>query len=558
MSADPEPQSPAAQQLSPDMEKPALDEFLTAAFGVQSNPFTVQEIFDGARAMNETAWTMIQRLLQLNDLQSSRLIIALNNARNVKKAAHAQQPPREKQVVSTVDHNRAEWLANAKPGDHTSIFGRDEQNRPLTKDGGVQERATSWDQLGLKSQRLQGSNKSAHSGAFSKTAGKKLEDKANKKLALDEKEALPLSTLRMSRPTPGWDWRPDIKWAHQNRAELALFLQAGINEAAVVGQHDGSDSAGVEYMEFTNVSDTRKAELTKAHGINFYPKSGGAQAVVGAISKVMRALADEQQVKEERAAGRRELEKYTSVLDVEAAAAAHARSIEESFKEKTCELNEQLISISQEIALKASDPTHVLPLAGKLGKVQAELASLLTQEEKAKSESLTKFEVLREQVSSRLVKQVAPPRREKPKGFLTNGTERQRAPPAPSSAVALALSKAREAQLKRKVAELDGTTEAAASANTPSAAMAAVRAPVTFASAQLALAQARQARRHLNAGATTSPTATPVAAEPVAAEFTSVEPAAAEHAAAELTASGPPAAVTGSAAVTETDAATSD
>ena len=88
--------------------------------------------------------------------------------------------------------------------------------------------------------------------------------------------------------------------------------------------------------------------------------------------------------------------------------------------------------------------------------------------------------------------------------------------------------------------------------------MAAVRAPVTFASAQLALGQARQARRHLNAGATTSPTATPVAAEPVAAEFASVEPAAAEHAAAELTASGPPAAVTGSAAVTETDAATSD
>ena len=38
-----------AAQLSPDMPQPAMDQFLAAAFGVQTNPFSVKDIFEGRK-----------------------------------------------------------------------------------------------------------------------------------------------------------------------------------------------------------------------------------------------------------------------------------------------------------------------------------------------------------------------------------------------------------------------------------------------------------------------------------------------------------------------------
>eukprot|EP00966_Prymnesium_polylepis_P197254 4571301-Prymnesium_polylepis.1 len=126
------------------MEKRELDQYLCAAFGVDSNPFAVEEIFAGARPMNQTAWAMISRLLGLDERQSAQLILQLNSARSAQKAPAPPPPPRERAVVSEADRNRAEQLAKAAPGKDTSIFGTDGEGRPLTIDGSVKKQASSW------------------------------------------------------------------------------------------------------------------------------------------------------------------------------------------------------------------------------------------------------------------------------------------------------------------------------------------------------------------------------------------------------------------------------
>ena len=40
--------------------------------------------------------------------------------------------------------NRLDALVQAKPGDHTSIFGLDESGRPINAAGKVQQQASSW------------------------------------------------------------------------------------------------------------------------------------------------------------------------------------------------------------------------------------------------------------------------------------------------------------------------------------------------------------------------------------------------------------------------------
>ena len=48
--------------LSPAMAKTELDTFLEETFGVQSNPFTVEEVFDASK--EPTAWKLIQKVLK--------------------------------------------------------------------------------------------------------------------------------------------------------------------------------------------------------------------------------------------------------------------------------------------------------------------------------------------------------------------------------------------------------------------------------------------------------------------------------------------------------------
>ena len=126
-------------QLSPKMEKPELDHYLRAAFGVQSSPFSVEQIFDASRPMNSTAWQLIAQVLKLDNVQSAQLILQLSKARTAPKAPAPKPTPRESAVISDADRNRADWLSNAKPGEHTSIFRRDSAGRPLDKDGAVQK-----------------------------------------------------------------------------------------------------------------------------------------------------------------------------------------------------------------------------------------------------------------------------------------------------------------------------------------------------------------------------------------------------------------------------------
>ena len=49
------PELMAQPQLSPDMAQPAMDQFLlmpAAAFGVQTNPFSVKDIFESRKRMH--------------------------------------------------------------------------------------------------------------------------------------------------------------------------------------------------------------------------------------------------------------------------------------------------------------------------------------------------------------------------------------------------------------------------------------------------------------------------------------------------------------------------
>eukprot|EP00966_Prymnesium_polylepis_P078713 1824386-Prymnesium_polylepis.1 len=357
----------AVPQLSPKMEKPQLDHYLRAAFGVQSNPFTVEEIFSGARPMNSTAWVMISRLLGLDEIQSAQLILRVNNARTAPKAPAPAPPPREKAVISEADRNRAERLATAKPGEHTSIFGTDAAGRPLTKDGCVQEQASAWSSMLT----FQKGGKLSADGVMESTPGSGLSlDKQNaaakKKLRVDELTSLPSTTLRMPKPDTkkGCQWRSDIKWAHEHRQEIPAFLKAGIEE--------------------------------------------GARC---------RPWQTQQKLAQ---AKRNELDTFTSVDEVITAAAVEVLKITEKFKEANEEHNAKLVDITQQMAQKVNDPECLLSLAAKVSTIQAELAALPQAEADEKAASTAKFNELRDRVSKRVQDGAAPsmapsqPRRQAP------------------------------------------------------------------------------------------------------------------------------------------------
>ena len=61
----------AQPQLSPDMAQPAMNQFLAAAFGVQTNPFSVKDIFESRE--DAVAWGLLERTLKLDDKQAHDL-----------------------------------------------------------------------------------------------------------------------------------------------------------------------------------------------------------------------------------------------------------------------------------------------------------------------------------------------------------------------------------------------------------------------------------------------------------------------------------------------------
>ena len=61
----------AQPQLSPDMAQPAMNQFLAAAFGVQTNPFSVKDIFESRK--EAVAWGLLERTLKLDDKQAHDL-----------------------------------------------------------------------------------------------------------------------------------------------------------------------------------------------------------------------------------------------------------------------------------------------------------------------------------------------------------------------------------------------------------------------------------------------------------------------------------------------------
>ena len=452
--------------LSPTMEKPQLDQYLRAAFGVDSGPFSAEQIFDASRPMNSTAWLLISQVLKLDDAQSAQLILQLSKARTAPKAPAPAPTPRERAVVSEADRNRAEWMANALPGEHTSIFGRDAAGRPLDKAGAVQQRASSWAQL-LSGKQQRGTVNSDGSmastkGGLSVDAQRKLEAKAEKKLVHDEMAALPASTLHMPKPQTekGWLWRPDIKWAYEHRMEIPEFLTAGISEGGAVTLREGSDKAGREFMQFTNVTDARRQVLKDRYGIDFYPKFGGVQAVIGAISSKMRSLAEKEEDRQAKQAKRNELDTYTEVGDVIAAAATEDEQITAKFKAAHEEVSAKLLSVSQEMAANASSPELLLELASKVSKLQGELEALPESEVQERAALLAKFTDLRERVSKRVQQQSAPPAKQRrlAPGASIGELHTAKAPAKPLMGPIVALTQAKAAALRRAAAKMGGSS----------------------------------------------------------------------------------------------------
>ena len=60
------------------MSKAELDDFLRQGFGVEMNPWEVDEVFEFAR--NPAAWAPVSRVFKLDDVQSPRLVLALEKA----------------------------------------------------------------------------------------------------------------------------------------------------------------------------------------------------------------------------------------------------------------------------------------------------------------------------------------------------------------------------------------------------------------------------------------------------------------------------------------------
>ena len=159
----------------------------------------------------------------------------------------------------------------------------------MDKDGNVQVQATSWDSmLDGKKQNVavrRGVALSRQSG-LSDAGAEKQKAKDVKKAQQAEDALVVETTIRMYEPPNGWGWRQDIKRAYQNRQAIAKFLQADVADEPPVELREGTSAGSKQYIEYTNVSKTRKDVLHAAHDIKFAPSSGGPQAIIGSISKV--------------------------------------------------------------------------------------------------------------------------------------------------------------------------------------------------------------------------------------------------------------------------------
>ena len=268
--------------LSPTMSQDAMDTFLKS-LGATDNPFSVADLFDGWK--NDGVWTRMQRVLNLDDATAAVLSLALKRAS--KQPAAPAAAPTPKQAVDAATRNRINELVQAKPGDHTSIFGTDEHGRPVDAAGRVQQRATSW---GALLTGKQGGVEKKGSVAVSTQKGLSVEEETKRKerqQKQDEQEedaALPSTTIRMPKPPNGWDWRADIKRLYEHRLEIATFLEAKVVDGGAVEMHEGTYRSGRSFIEFTNVTKQRKAILSAVpHRINFHPSSGGTQAIFASI-----------------------------------------------------------------------------------------------------------------------------------------------------------------------------------------------------------------------------------------------------------------------------------
>ena len=67
------------RKLNPLMDKASLDLFLRQNLSIESNPWSVEEVFDFA--LSPAAWAPLQSVFKLDGEQSARLRAALGNAR---------------------------------------------------------------------------------------------------------------------------------------------------------------------------------------------------------------------------------------------------------------------------------------------------------------------------------------------------------------------------------------------------------------------------------------------------------------------------------------------
>ena len=161
---------------------------------------------------------------------------------------------------------------------------------------------------------------------------------------------------------------------------------------------EGADASGKPYMQFINLTDARKAKLSAApHSINFKPTSGGAQAVVGAISRAWKVVADQEKKTADAQAERDELDSFTSMEDVTAAEEEEEQHIAQLYQQQAAALGAQVAACGQQ--LSSGDASK----AGELGALAAKLSALPAEEAAAKAAAEKRFEELREKVSKKRV-----------------------------------------------------------------------------------------------------------------------------------------------------------
>ena len=271
--------------LSPAMEQEDFNTFLTEAYLVENNPFSVEGMYSGSRCA--VRWPMIQRTLKLTDTQATQLVACLQKSA---KAPKLMPPPKPRAEVDPVVRSRLEALGKVGTGKAATIYGQDDDGKFLDKDGNPMKVASGWDQL-LQRQpggRMDayGMMKSKSGGAFTATATAQQSTKEKEAASKAEAVALPPSTLRVPMPPTGWNMRPDIAFAYNNQSVITDFLSAGI-ELPAIDVREGIDSGGRKYMEIVNLTVPRKDKLTHQHEqLSFKATRGGTMAVLAAISKL--------------------------------------------------------------------------------------------------------------------------------------------------------------------------------------------------------------------------------------------------------------------------------